>query len=83
MSEQSKRNNTSPATTVYEIRVGGHLSDQWVNWFEGLTITPDDNGTTLLTGQIVDQAALYGVLRRIRDLGMPLISVNRIETNNT
>lgn len=61
---------------------GGHLSDEWVNWFEGLTITLEDNGNTLLTGRIVDQAELYGVLRRIRDLGLPLISVNRIETND-
>lgn len=82
MSEQSKPHSKSPETPIYEIRVGGHLSDEWVNWFEGLTITLEDNGNTLLTGRIVDQAELYGVLRRIRDLGLPLISVNRIETND-
>lgn len=82
MPEQSKLPGTSPETPVYEIRVGGHLSEEWVNWFEGLTITPEDNGNTLLIGKIADQAALYGVLRRIRDLGLPLISVNRIETND-
>lgn len=79
MSEQSK----SPETPIYEIRVGGHLSDQWSNWFEGLTLIQEDNGDTLLTGKIVDQAELYSILRRVRDLGLPLISVNRIETDNT
>lgn len=81
MSEQSKFHNTSPEAPVYEIRVGGHLSDEWVNWFEGLTITLEDNGNTLLIGKIADQAELYGVLRRVRDLGLPLISVNRIKSN--
>lgn len=83
MSEQSKFHRTSPESPIYQIRVRGHLSDRWGNWFEELTITLDDNGTTLLTGQIVDQAELYGVLRRVRDLGISLISVNRIETDNT
>ena len=60
---------------VYEIRVKGHLSPQWVGWFEGLTITLDD-GDTLLTGSVIDQAALHGLLKKVRDLGMPLLSVN-------
>jgi hypothetical protein len=59
---------------VYQIRVKGHLGRQWTNWFEGLTITLEDNGDTILTGPVVDQAALHGLLRKVRDLGMPLIS---------
>ena len=63
---------------VYEIRVKGHLSPQWTDWFEGLTITLEEDGDTLLAGTIIDQAALYGVLKKVRDLGMPLLSVNRV-----
>ncbi len=65
--------------TVYHIRIQGHLSDQWARWFEGFAITLDDNGDTRLTGPVVDQAALYGLLRKVRDLGLPLISVTRVE----
>ncbi len=64
---------------LYEIRIKGHLANRWANWFEGLTITLEDNGDTLLTGTVVDQAALHGVLRKVRDLGMPLISVMRMK----
>ena len=64
---------------VYQIRIKGHLGPQWTEWFAGLTITREDNGDTLLTGSVVDQAALHGLLKKVRDLGMPLISVNRIE----
>ena len=60
---------------VYHIRIAGHLGRQWADWFEGLAITLDENGETLLTGPVIDQAALHGVLRRVRDLGMPLLSV--------
>jgi hypothetical protein len=63
---------------VYEIRIRGHLDDRWVGWFEGLTLTRESNGDTLLTGLVVDQTALHGWLRKVRDLGMPLISVARI-----
>jgi hypothetical protein len=62
----------------YEIRIEGHLENRWANWFEGLTITALDNGETLLTGPVVDQAALHGVLRKVRDLGMPLLLVTRV-----
>jgi hypothetical protein len=61
--------------TVYQIRIKGHLGRQWTDWFGGLTITLEDNGETLLTGPVVDQAALHGLLRKVRDLAMPLISV--------
>jgi hypothetical protein len=64
---------------VYQIRIKGHLGRQWTDWFEGLTITLEDNGETLLTGPVVDQAALHGLLKKVRDLGMPLLSVNRVE----
>ena len=64
---------------IYQIRIKGHLGRQWTDWFEGLTITPEDNGETLLTGPVVDQAALHGVLRKVRDVGMPLLSVSRVE----
>jgi hypothetical protein len=63
----------------YQIRIKGHLSPQWTDWFERLTITLEDNGETLLTGPVVDQAALYGLLKKVRDLGLPLISVNPVK----
>jgi hypothetical protein len=62
----------------YEIRIKGHLENRWANWFSDLTITREDRGETVLTG-LVDQAALHSVLRKVRDLGMPLLSVIRIE----
>ena len=66
---------------VYQIRVKCHLSPDWKNWFDGLTIAIEENGDTLLTGPVIDQAALYGLLKKVRDLGMPLISVNPVETS--
>jgi hypothetical protein len=60
---------------IYQIRVKGHLGPQWADWFEGLTLTLEATGETLLTGPMVDQAALYGVLRKVRDVGLPLLSV--------
>jgi len=62
---------------IYQIRLKGHLGRHWTDWFDGLTITLEDNGVTLLRGLVVDQAALYGLLRKVRDLGMPLLAVNR------
>jgi hypothetical protein len=64
---------------VYQVRIKGHLGPRWTDWFGGLSITLEDNGDTLLTGPVEDQAALHGLLRKIRDLGMPLISAIRIE----
>jgi hypothetical protein len=64
---------------VYQIRIKGHLDARWTEWFEGMTITLEENGDTLLTGVVVDQSALHGLLKKIRDLGMPLVSVNRVK----
>jgi len=68
---------------LYEIRIKGRLTDRWAAWFEGLTITGEDNGNTCLIGPMVDQAALHSLLRKVRDLGMPLISVNRVKSGHT
>ena len=65
---------------IYQIRIKGHLGRQWTDWFGGLTLTLEDNGDTLLTGSVIDQAALHGLLRKVRDLGVPLLSVSRVET---
>ncbi len=64
---------------VYQIRIEGHLGAQWKDWFGGLDITQEESGDTLLTCPVVDQAALYGLLKKIRDLGMPLVSVIRVD----
>lgn len=64
--------------TCYEIRVAGHLSPQWADWFEGLTITLEENGDTLLTGPVTDQAALHGLLKKVHNLGLSLLSVNQL-----
>jgi hypothetical protein len=64
---------------LYEIRIKGHLEQRWADWFEGLTITLEENGDTRLTGPVVDQAALHGLLRKVRDLGLPLVSVIHVE----
>jgi hypothetical protein len=64
---------------VYEIRLKGHLDARWVNQFAGMAITLTDCGETLLTGLVIDQAALHGLLKKVRDLGLPLLSVNSIE----
>jgi len=77
----NKRNpKTDPAQPmVYQIRIKGHLGSQWTDWFEGLTITLEEDGDTLLTGPVTDQAALYGLLKKVRDLGLPLVSVNQVQ----
>ena len=73
----SEMNPSQPM--VYQIRIKGHLGRQWTDWFEGLAITLEDNGETLITGPVVDQAALHGVLKKVRDLEMPLVSVIRVK----
>jgi hypothetical protein len=79
MSDEHSPERDAGQPIAYQIRIKGHLGGQWTDWFEGLTITLEDNGETLLTGPVVDQAALYGLLRKVRDLGTPLLSVNRLK----
>jgi len=66
-------------TGVYQIGVHGNLDQKWSSWFDGFTVTPQTNDETLLTGQVADQAALHGLLGKVRDLGLPLLSVKRVE----
>ncbi len=75
--------NRPQTCKVYEIRLKGHLDAQWTTWFDDLTITLDDNGDTLLSGPVADQAALYGLLRKVRDLGMPLVSVVQVQSDRS
>ena len=70
-------------TGLYEIRLKGHLDDRWADRFDGLTITLEENGDTLLTGPVIDQAALHGLLKKVRDLGLPLVSVNQVQLDET
>ena len=79
MSETHASTEDHDESGLYEIRLKGHLDNRWADWFEGLTITLEDNGDTLLTGPVVDQAALHGLLKKVRDLGMPLVSVSPVE----
>lgn len=81
MSETDVSSGKHNEPGVYVIRIKGRLAKRWAAWFEGLAITAEDNGDTLLTGPLVDQAALHGLLRKVRDLGMPLLSVARVPAN--
>ena len=69
----------SGQSVIYQIRIKGHLCREWSDWFGGLAIRLTDNGETVLTGSVADQAALHGLLKKVRDLGLPLLSVNRVE----
>ena len=79
MSNKRTPKNDHGQPMVYQIRIEGHLGLQWTDWFGGVSITLEDSGNTLLTGPVVDQAALFGLLKKVRDLGMSLVSVNRIK----
>src|SRR5438270_1651951 len=79
MSETDVSKEKYDEPSLYEIRIKGHLDDRWANRFDGLTLTREENGVTLLTGPFVDQAALHGVLRAIRDLRLPLLSVTHLQ----
>ncbi len=81
-------NEINPTTdpsqlAVYQIRLQGHLGHQWTEWFEGMTITLEDNGDTLITGPVADQSALHGLLKKVRDLGMTLLSVTSVDSDQT
>ena len=80
MTDEQKSKPEANQQTVYQLKIKGHLGPQRMNWFEGLTVTLEEDGNTLLSGIMVDQSALQGVLKKIRDLGMPLLSVNSVET---
>jgi hypothetical protein len=77
MSELSTGHEYRPGR--YEIRLTGHLDARWSAWFDGLTLTWQNDGTTLIHGPVVDQAALHGLLQKVRDVGLPLVSVQRVE----
>lgn len=79
MSEKHNPENIVRQPINYQIRLEEHLDRQWTNWFEGIAISMEDNNQTLLTCQVVDQAALHGLLKKVRDLGLTLISVIRVE----
>jgi hypothetical protein len=81
-----RTNNTSgpfDESGFYEIRLKGHLDDRWVDRFEDLAITLEEDGNTLLSGLVADQAALHGLLKKVRDLGVPLVSVSLVQLNET
>jgi hypothetical protein len=79
MSEIPVPNEKPAEAGIYEIRIKGHLADRWADWFEGLSFRHESEGTTLLSGPVADQAALHGLLKRVRDLGLPLVSVIEVK----
>jgi len=83
MSNELEPKPTPSQTMIYQIRLKGHLSSQWTDWFEDLTITLEKDGDTLLAGPVIDQAALHGLLKKVRDLGLPLVSVNQVQIDET
>jgi hypothetical protein len=78
MTDEQRPSPDANQPIVYQIRIKGHLGQQRIDWFEGLTVTLEEDGNTLLTGPVIDQAALHGVLKKVRDLGMPLLSVSSL-----
>jgi hypothetical protein len=78
MPDQLNHQSDPQQPMIYQIRIKGHLDSQWTDWFEGLSITLEENGDTLLSGPVVDQAALHGLLKKVRDMGMSLVSVVQV-----
>ncbi len=79
MSNAREHGSPQAQPAIYQIRLRGHLDSQWADRFSGLSIALEDNGDTLLTGPVIDQAALHGLLKTVRDLGLPLVSINPVE----
>ena len=79
MSKEGNHKTDPNQPMIYQIRIKGQLDRKWIDWFENVTIALEEGGDTFLTCSVVDQAALHGLLKKVRDLGMPLISVNRVE----
>jgi hypothetical protein len=79
MSETHASTDRSHQAGRYEIRIAGHLDDRWAAWFDGLTLTRQDDGTTTIHGPVVDQAALHGLIQKVRDTGLPLVSVTQLD----
>jgi hypothetical protein len=77
MSEMSTGPHRNPGR--YEIRLKGHLDSRWAAWFDGLSLTNESDGTTIIHGPVADQAALYGLLQKVRDIGLPLVSVTQVQ----
>ena len=83
MSNELNPNPDTSQPHVYRIRLKGHLGSEWADWFDGLTLTLEEDGNTLLTGPVIDQTALHGLLKKVRDLGMPLLSVCPLKLGQT
>jgi len=79
MSDTQPPDEDRQEARIYEIRIEGHLENRWADWFDGLTVTLEDGGTTLLAGPVIDQAALYGLLKKLRNLGLALVSINPVQ----
>jgi hypothetical protein len=82
MSERHPSTDDPVEPRQYEIRLKGHLAARWAAWFDGLSLTHERDGTTVIRGPVVDQAALHGLLKKVRDLGLPLIAVAQVDPNS-
>ena len=82
MSRKKSQETGSEGPTVYENRIKGHMGPQWRDWFGGLTIQLEEDGQTVLTGPVADQAALHGLLKKVRDVGLPLLSVVSLQSDH-